>query len=335
VSFAESASAPARPPLTIGPVTVPPGQRQQVELPVARLPTGTMMALPVTVIHGKRPGPRLWLSAAIHGDELNGVEIIRRVSAALKSTHLRGAVVAVPVVNLFGLLGQSRYLPDRRDLNRSFPGSPRGSLGARLAHIFMQGVVHQCTHGIDLHTGAVHRANLPQVRANLDDPATYAVARAFAAPIMIHAATRDGSLRQAAARRAIPVLVYEGGEALRFDETAIQAGVRGIVQVLHHLQMYPLADPPTAAPVLESRHTRWLRASRSGLWQPQVGLGETVAPRQRLGLITDTFGRRPLTVRSPGPGLVVGLHQNPLVNQGDALVHVATLGTAPPAPLPP
>ncbi|MGF1567596.1 MAG: succinylglutamate desuccinylase/aspartoacylase family protein [Nodosilinea sp.] len=309
----------------MGGETIPRGRRVRLELPVSRLPTGTMMSLPITVINGKRPGPRLWLSAAIHGDELNGVDIIRRVAKALKPHRLAGSVMAVPVVNIFGLLEQSRYLPDRRDLNRAFPGSVRGSLASRLASLFMKEVVSQCTHGIDLHTAALHRINLPQVRADLEDPATYAFAKAFGSPVMIHASHRDGSLRQAAARRKIPALVYEAGEALRFDAEAIQTGVEGIYRVMDYLGMYA---PPESMPqlnTLESRETRWVRASRGGIWHRSASLGDTVKQRQPLGFITDTFGDKPVQVRSPMAGLVIGHGQNPLVNQGDALVHVAKI----------
>jgi len=185
-----------RPPLVVGKVDIPPGKRVKVEIPVTRLPTGTTLSLPVAVVRGRYPGPCIWLSAAIHGDELNGVDIIRRIVRSLKTPYLHGTVLAVPVVNIFGLIEQSRYLPDRRDLNRSFPGSPRGSLAARLAAIFMQEVVSHCTHGIDLHTAAIHRNNFPQIRANLHDPTTYAFAKAFGALIVIHSDTRDGSLRE-------------------------------------------------------------------------------------------------------------------------------------------
>ncbi|PSN17528.1 deacylase [filamentous cyanobacterium CCP5] len=284
-----------------------------------------MLSLPVTVIHGRRPGPRLWLSAAIHGDELNGVEIIRRVIKPLRSTHLRGLIIAVPVVNVFGLLEQSRYLPDRRDLNRSFPGSARGSLAARLASLFMKEVVSQCTHGIDLHTAAIHRINLPQIRANLQDPETYAVARAFGAPIMIHSAVRDGSLRQAAAKRHIPTLLYEGGEALRFDETAIQTGVAGILRVMATLGMIQTQESSVPVSQAESHRTKWVRASRSGIWHREVELGQKVIQRQRIGFIADTFGDKPAPLRSPLRGIVIGHSQNPLVNQGDALIHVAAV----------
>lgn len=318
--------------LVVGGMTIPPGKRLKLDLPAARLPTGTMLSLPVTVINGKKPGPRLWLSAAIHGDELNGVDIIRRLMKALKPHRLSGSIIAVPVVNIFGLLEQSRYLPDRRDLNRAFPGSDRGSLASRLASLFMKEVVSQCTHGIDLHTAAAHRINLPQIRADLEDPDTYGFARAFGAPVMIHASIRDGSLRQAAAKRKIPTLVYEAGEALRFDESAIQHGVDGVYRVMAYLGMYtpsPLSHP---LDTLESWETRWVRASRGGIWHRSATLGDIVRRRQPLGFISDTFGDKPVQVRSPMDGIVVGHGQNPLVNQGDALVHVAYVGSVTPSP---
>ncbi|MDB9527356.1 succinylglutamate desuccinylase/aspartoacylase family protein [Oscillatoria sp. CS-180] len=307
----------------MGGVNISPGKRTKVEIPVARLPTGTTMSLPVAVVRGRYPGPCIWLSAAIHGDELNGVEIIRRVIHTIKPSFLHGTVLAVPVVNIFGLIEQSRYLPDRRDLNRSFPGSSRGSLAARLAAIFMREVVSHCTHGIDLHTAAIHRDNFPQVRANLKDPTTHHFAKAFGAPIIIHAGTRDGSLRESAAQRNIPTLLYEGGEALRFGEEAIRVGVEGIRRSLAYLDMYTLDAPPQVVIPVESYETRWIRASRGGLWHRQVTLGQRVSPKDSLGFITDSFGEKPTPVRSPADGWIIGHNQNPLIHQGDALVHIA------------
>lgn len=304
-------------------MSILPGKHVDVEIPVARLPTGTPLSLSVAVVRGRHPGPCLWLSAAIHGDELNGIEIIRRIVRTLKPAALRGTVLAVPVVNMFGLLEQSRYLPDRRDLNRSFPGSARGSLAARLANIFMQEVVSHCTHGIDLHTAAVHRDNFPQIRANLQDPTTYDFAKAFGAPMMIHAGTRDGSLREAAAKRHIPTLLYEAGEALRFSEAAIQIGVEGIRRSLAYLDMLDLDTPPPTPPPLESHKTQWVRASRGGFWHRSVELGQAIAPKATLGYITDAFGDQPILVRSPIAGWVISHTQNPLIHQGDALVHIA------------
>ncbi len=304
---------------------IPPNKKQRVELPISRLPTQTLLSLSVTVIHGRYPGPCLWLSAAIHGDEINGVEIIRQVLTQINPRHLSGTVIAVPIVNIFGFIDQSRYLPDRRDLNRSFPGSPRGSLASRLARLFMQEVVSRCKYGIDLHTASHHRCNLPQIRANLKDAETYRLAEAFGAPVMIHADSRDGSLRQAAAQRGIPVLLYEGGEALRFDGDAIAVGIQGVRRVLAALDMYALNGDITATASLTAEKLTWVRASRGGLLHMVANLGDRVEKKQPLGLITDAFGEAKLKVYAPCSGLVVGCARNPLVNQGDAIVHIAVI----------
>ena len=310
--------------LEIGGAAIAPGQKQRLEIPVAQLPTRTTISLPVVVINGQYNGPTLWLSAAIHGDEINGVEIIRQILNKIKAKYLYGAIIVVPVVNVFGFIEQSRYLPDRRDLNRSFPGSPQGSLASRLAHLFMTEIVNHSTHGIDLHTAAQPRINLPQIRANLLDTETYRCAQAFGAPLMIHATTRDGSLRHAASKKGIPVLLYEAGEACRFDPEAIDVGVRGILQVMDLLEMYAhsLSEEMPSSP-LEIEKTKWIRASRSGLLHLDVNLGDKIEKKQFLGIITDAFGETKAKVRSPDQGVVIGQVQNPLVNQGDAIVHLA------------
>lgn len=303
---------------------VKPGQVKQIEIPVARLPTQTLICLPVTVINGLEKGARLWVNAAIHGDEINGVEIIRQVSNHVNPRLLKGTLITVPIVNVFGFIEQSRYLPDRRDLNRSFPGSETGSLASRLANIFMREVVGKCTHGIDIHTAAIHRINLPQIRANLDDPETLRIAKAFNSPIMIHATTRDGSLRQAASSRGIPILLYEGGEALRFDQDAIAVGIRGIFRVMKALDMYdnPLENGELE-PSLRIDESKWLRASQGGMFQLRTSLGARVEKKQLVGTITDAFGNQTIAVKSNVKGIVISHVQNPLVNQGDALIHIA------------
>ncbi|NJM85023.1 MAG: succinylglutamate desuccinylase/aspartoacylase family protein [Leptolyngbyaceae cyanobacterium SL_1_1] len=311
-------------PVEIGSYTVLPGKKQQLDLPVARLPTQTQISLPITVINGSQPGPRLWLSAAIHGDEINGVEIIRQVLTQVQPKQLRGSLIAAPIVNVFGFIDQSRYLPDRRDLNRSFPGSPRGSLASRLAYLFMREVVSRSTHGIDLHTASHHRSNWPQIRANLKDPETYRCAQAFNAPLSIQSSVRDGSLRQAAARQGIPVLLYEAGEALRFDPEAIQIGVEGILRVMATLKMRP-CEATVVSRSIEVEETQWARASRGGILHMQVALGEIVQKRQPLGMILDAFGNKSTKVQSPCLGIVIGCTRNPLVNQGDAILHIAKL----------
>ena len=320
----------ARKSIVIGGRSVAPGARATVELELARLHTHTPVAMPVQVVHGRRDGPVLCLSAAIHGDELNGIEIIRRLLALPQLKRLRGTLLAVPVVNVFGVLQQTRYLPDRRDLNRSFPGSERGSLAARLAHVFTREVLAHATHVIDLHTAAMHRTNLPQVRANLDDETTLGLARAFAAPIIVDSNLRDGSLRAAAAELGIPVLVYEAGEALRFDEGSIRLGVRGIVDVMRALGMLPAPKRRgrVVQPVLVEQ-TSWVRAPGSGVLRASIGLGDQVSNGQTLGVVADPFGEnegRP--VEAPFGGIVIGRTLLPLVHEGDALFHIARVRRA-------
>jgi predicted deacylase len=307
----------------VGGVSVPPGKRHALEIPVARLPTDTSLSLPVAVVHGSRPGPRVWLSAAIHGDELNGVEIVRRVLGALRPRQLRGTVIAVPIVNVFGFVNESRYLPDRRDLNRSFPGSPRGSLAGRLAHIFLTEVAGRCEYGIDFHTGSDHRTNLPQLRVDLTDPETERVARAFAAPVTVHAQYRDGSLREACSERGIHALVFEGGEAHRFNEAAIQAGVDGALRVLAALGMRDPNGTPVAEPTIVVHSTKWERARRSGIARIDVYPGERVERGDTIGVIADALGESRIRVRASITGIVLGYTRNPIVSQGDALVHIA------------
>ena len=313
-----------RAPFTIADYDVPAGRRGKFELPIAQLMSGTPVALPVLVYHGRNEGPTIWLSAAVHGDELCGVEIIRQVIATLDPRSMSGTVIALPVVNVHGFNSGDRYLPDRRDLNRSFPGSARGSLASRIADLVMTEVVGRCSVGIDLHTGSDHRTNLPQIRADLDDGETLRLARIFGAPIAMHSSTRDGSLRQAATEAGATVLLYEGGESLRFDPAAVAAGRDGTLRILADLGLTPTIDLPAGVTVL-SRQSRWVRASRSGILHLEAGLGSTVEPGEPIATIVDPFGKRLSTVRAKDGGLVIGATQHPLVNQGDAVAHIAEI----------
>ncbi len=308
-------------PITVGNVTVRPGRKMQIELPFAKVVTGATESLPVKVINGRSAGPNIWLSAAIHGDELNGIQIIRRVIRDLDAKNLRGAVIAVPIVNPLGFITHSRYLPDRRDLNRSFPGSARGSTASRLAHLFMEHVVAHCSVGIDLHTATNHRVNHPQIRANLDDSETLRLARAFGAPFSIHARLRDGSLRQAAAERDKTVLLYEAGQAHRFDEEAIERGVLGVMRTLRAMGMID-ARLPRSKPTRLIRRTKWIRARRGGIAEIHVDLGDHVEGGQNVASISDAFATRPTQVMAPEPGWILARSQQPLVNSGDTLVHI-------------
>lgn len=313
--------------ITIGGIDIAPGTQQLVDLPVGSLYTHTEMHLPVHVIHGKTEGPRLFISAAIHGDELNGLEIVRRLLRLKSIKRIKGTLIAVPFVNGFGLLQNSRYLPDRRDLNRCFPGSERGSLASRIAHIFLNQIVQQCDYGIDIHTGAIHRSNLPQIRANLDEPETKKLAEAFGVPVIINTNLRDGSLRAAADEFRVKTLLYEAGQALRLDELSVRAGVKGIQNVMRELGMLSSKSHRNAntEPYI-ARSSSWIRAPHSGLLQSYKKLGDRVSKNQVLAAVTDPsdmFDLHEHEILSKYAGIIIGKTNIPLVNEGDAIFHVA------------
>ena len=313
--------------ITIGGIDIAPGTQQLVDLPVGSLYTHTEMHLPVHVIRGKTEGPRLFISAAIHGDELNGLEIVRRLLRLKSIKRIKGTLIAVPFVNGFGLLQNSRYLPDRRDLNRCFPGSERGSLASRIAHIFLNQIVQQCDYGIDIHTGAIHRSNLPQIRANLDEPETKKLAEAFGVPVIINSNLRDGSLRAAADEFRVKTLLYEAGQALRLDELSVRAGVKGIQNVMRELGMLSSKSHRNAntEPYI-ARSSSWIRAPHSGLLQSYKKLGDRVSKNQVLAAVTDPsdmFDLHEHEILSKYAGIIIGKTNIPLVNEGDAIFHVA------------
>ncbi|MFD1006824.1 succinylglutamate desuccinylase/aspartoacylase family protein [Oceanisphaera ostreae] len=303
---------------------VEPGQRKILQLALAQLYTQTPLMMPLEVIHGKYPGPVLLICAAIHGDELNGIEIVNQVLARVNPARLKGTLIAVPVVNVFGFINKSRYLPDRRDLNRCFPGSEKGSLGARVAHFFVNNIVNSCTHIIDLHTGAIHRSNLPQIRAKLECETTFSMAESFGAPVILDASIRDGSLRGVAESRDIPVILYEAGEALRFDPVAIKAGTRGILNVMRTLEMIkPSATKVKMNPMI-AKSSAWIRAEQDGLLHLTARLGDRVSKGQCLGFISAPLGAETCEVIAPKNGIVIGCLTMPLVNEGDAVCHIAS-----------
>lgn len=308
---------------TIGGVSVARGETRRIELPVVRLYTGTDMAIPVYVKRGKKPGPTMFVCAAIHGDELNGIEIVSRLINSRSLKSLRGTLIAVPVVNVYGVLEQSRYLPDRRDLNRSFPGSAKGSLAARMAHVVLDEIVAKCDYGIDLHTGALHRSNLPQIRANLDDHPTREMASAFGVPVLLDSTLRDGSLRQAAADLGVRILLYEAGEALRFDEFSVRVGYRGILNVMRHLQMLPRVKTRGNIEPFVARRSGWLRATDSGIVNHRKRLGDHVLKGDILATISDLYGEELDRVTCNADGIIIGRQNIPLVQEGEAMFHIA------------
>ncbi|MFP5356851.1 MAG: succinylglutamate desuccinylase/aspartoacylase family protein [Gammaproteobacteria bacterium] len=312
-------------PFLIAGQAVAPGRKLTAQIAVANLYTSTPVTLPVRVLHGRRPGPVLFISAALHGDEIIGVEIIRRLLLMPALQKLAGTLLAVPVVNTLAFLHHSRYLPDRRDLNRSFPGSESGSLAARIAHLFLKEVVGRAQYGIDLHTGAQHRPNLPQIRANLDHPESLRLAQAFGAPLLLNSEPTAGTLREYTTRHGIPVLLYESSEALRYDELSIRIGVRGVVNVLRALKMLPGTPARSATPPIIARSSTWVRAPTSGILRAQADLGRHVRKGELLGVVGDPLGETDVAVTSTASGIVIGRTHLPLVHEGDALFHIARL----------
>ena len=306
----------------LGGESVKPGTSRIVDISLPQLHSDTEVFMPVHVIHGKREGPVLFLSAAIHGDEINGVEIIRRILSMSSIKRLRGILLAVPVVNVFGFNAHTRYLPDRRDLNRCFPGKEAGSMAARLAHIFLSEIVSHSDIGIDLHTAAIHRDNFPQIRADLKDPQLNVLAKAFGAPVILHSAPPDGALRHAAAEASVPVMVYEAGEALRFDEVSIRVGVSGVVNVMREMGMIAKAKSKKLKPSVLLRSSVWMRASKSGILRATARLGDMVEEGDSLGYISDPAGQTDEIIEASTTGIVIGRTNIPLVYEGEALFHV-------------
>lgn len=300
------------------------GTRKTIDIPLGALSNHTPMSLPVHVIHGRRDGPTLFVSAAIHGDEVQGVEVIRRLIQGTALRSLMGTVMLIPIVNGYGFISHTRYLPDRRDLNRSFPGAPGGSLAGRLAHIFMTEIVHRSDVGLDLHTGALHRTNLPQIRADIEEEGCLELAQAFGAPVILHSNLRDGSLRGAAQEAGVNVLLYEAGEALRFDEFAIRAGVKGVLGVMKHLGMLSAkSGKARKTKSVISRSSHWLRAAEGGIFRATRTIGDSVEKDQVIGAIADPFGEADTEITARSAGIIIGRTNVPVVNQGDALFHVA------------
>lgn len=311
-------------PFEIGGVTIPPGVTKTVYLPIAMIPHHSAFDLTLRIIHGRHSGKRLFISAGIHGDELNGIEVIRRVLKSPLLKHVRGTLIAIPVVNVFGMLTQSRYLPDRRDLNRSFPGSEKGSTASQLANIFLKEIVERCTHGIDLHTGSNNRSNLPQVRCDFESKEALNLALAFGAPVVLKSELREGSLREASEKIGIPTLTFEGGEALRFNEFAIREAVQGIFRVMARLGMIPLEKCASIrkSPVV-SEWSHWLRAPSTGFFHSTSLLGKKVFKGEVVGKIVDSLGLISTEVLAHLDGIIVGINQVPIVFKGDALFNIA------------
>ena len=308
---------------------IQPGEHVVVRLPAPKLYNLTPVFIPVHVIRGKEPGPTLCVTAALHGDEVNGIEIIRRLLKKSFLHSLAGTLIAVPAVNIYGLLFQDRYLPDRRDLNRSFPGSEKGSLASRFAYLLAHSVFSKATHCIDLHTGSLKRTNFPQIRVDLDSPEVAALAKAFNAPVILSAPLRPGSFREYAKQRSVPYLLYEAGEASRFDEHCIRTGVAGIHGVMQHLKMlHPSAHATHTPQSIVARTSYWVRSPYGGIFIAKKPLGSHVEKGDVLGIIVHPTESEEHEIISPIVGVIIGRSDAPLIHEGAGLFHIACVEKA-------
>jgi uncharacterized protein len=312
---------PMVPPFRILENEVLPGSKARLEWKASQSFAGGEVISPITIVHGTRPGPVLCLTAAIHGDELNGVEIVRRVVNSLDPGKLGGTVVGVPIVNLFGFSRNSRYLPDRRDLNRYFPGSRYGSIAARIAHSFFVNVVRHCDSVVDFHTGSFDRSNLPQVRADLRLEEVQEFTRGFGATTVLHSAGSKGMLRVAATQAGIPAVTFEVGGPGELQPDEIGHGVQAIQTLLHKLGM--TRDRPTwEEPQPYFYDSIWVRSNSGGLLLSEVQLGQRVQRGQKLGTVIDPIQNVEREILSPVFGRVIGMALNQVVLPGFAAYHL-------------
>ncbi|GAB3530388.1 succinylglutamate desuccinylase/aspartoacylase family protein [Pontibacter brevis] len=298
------------------------GEKVLTKLAISKLPSGTVIEIPIYVFRSVHDGPVVLLMAGMHGDEVNGTEIVRRMLSKKMLYPLKGTIIAVPVLNIYGFLNFSREVPDGKDVNRSFPGNRDGSLASRVAYRFMKEIIPYVDYGLDFHTGGSSRANYPQIRCVLSDYRNEELARAFGAPFILNSPYRQGSLRKEAAKLGKSIMVYETGESLRFDEKGISVGIEGTCRVLHHLGMMANFTPPHEESVVCMKDI-WLRAKNAGLWRSYVRLGEYIKKNQNIGSITDPYGEMEVRLNAPASGYIVGLNNMPVVNQGDALMHIS------------
>ena len=310
--------------ISIGKETVVPGEHRLVKISIDRLPTGTLIDIPIYVFNSHNPGPTVLVQAGLHGDEINGIEIVRRMLQDEQFHVQCGAVIAVPILNIFGFIHFSRDVPDGKDVNRSFPGRKTGSMASRLAYHYTSQILNQVDFGIDLHTGGAQRHNYPQVRFTEDNKESKQIAEVFQAPFMFPSRLIKGSFRKAALSKGVPVIVFEAGESMRFDEYAILEGMQGILNVLHHFEMIPAIEPQYAEfhnSILLSER-KWLRAPTAGMFIPEARNGSAVIKGQELGIVTDTYARRRKAIKAPFDGYIFCINHQAVVNQGEALFHM-------------
>lgn len=313
--------------ITIGGESVAPGKSRFVKITIDRLPTGTLIDIPVYVFNAAKPGPVVLIQAGLHGDEVNGVEIVRRMLQRGNFKVAAGAVIAVPILNIFGFIHYSRDVPDGKDVNRSFPGTKSGSMASRMAYHYLREILPHIDIAIDLHTGGGQRHNFPQIRYTKEDQKSAALAKMFNAPLTFTSKLIKGSFRNAAFRLHKPAIVFEAGESMRFDEYSIQEGISGIQRVLLGLKIiddvHIDSKKPNTTIHLDVR--KWLRAPTAGIFMPNILNGAKVEKGALLGIVSDTYAKKTRQIKAPFDGYIICLNHQAVVNQGDALMHIGSV----------
>lgn len=309
--------------MKINGTTIAPGENTRVNLNVYYLPTGAKMEIPVHVFCSEKKGPSVLFMAGMHGDEINGIEIIRNLLKEKYFEELeRGSVVVIPIVNVVSFLNNSRELPDGRDLNRCFPGTKRGSLGSRIAYDMMHKVIPQIDFGVDFHTGGHEINNYPQVRCVFTEPKSMELAKAFGSPFILNSAYRDKTLRKEAASLGKPILVYEAGESNRFNTIGITEGINGCLRMMKSLKMLDVTTPKPQSITLTG--SKWMRAKISGLFRTSKKFGTFVEKDQVIGTVSSPYADIEKQLIAPTDGFLIGINNKPVVNEGDALIHIGT-----------
>lgn len=307
-------------PILINGTEINKGESKEVNLNIAKLPTHTMIDLPIHVYRAKKNGPILLITAGLHGDEINGIEAIRRMIYDNSIFPSAGTVIAIPVVNVYGFIHTSRKFPDGKDLNRSFPGSKNGSLASKIAYVLINEIVPIIDCGIDFHTGGASKMNHPHIRCDYSIQKNLELAKAFAPKFIVNSKAPDHSFRQAAFRIGKNILTFEGGESLRFDEFSIEEGINGIFRLMKFLGMKNNKVKLNKTKILKG--SWWLRAKHSGLFRSEIKIGEKIKQNQILGYITDPFGETEFKVKAHTTGYIIGLNNLCVVNNGDAIIHI-------------
>ena len=307
--------------MQIANVKIAPGEEKTIYASISKLPSRTSIEIPVIVSRSIHEGPTLLLMGGLHGDEINGVEIVRRIIAGGHNRPLRGTTICIPILNIYGFLHFSREVPDGKDINRAFPGSRTGSLASQIAYHLRQEIIPQIDVGIDFHTGGAQINNFPQIRAQLDISDNLVLATAFATRFVLNANLREKSFRREAHRAGKPILVYEAGESLRLRKNAIDEGVHGAMRVMKHLGMVDEAPAPVYETIFMQKSS-WIRSRHAGIYHSIIHVGSEVTKGMIIGLITGPFGDFEVKVKSRYNGYVIAVNNNPVVNRGDALIHI-------------